>query len=149
MNFVLSSIKQNEMKTQSVKSWGTNSVSYWLTFLVGIGILFIGIRFLIAPYVAAGGYGIPIDHDSPRGYAYAKGIRDIYSGIIILVFLLLRNARVTAILFSIATIIPATDFCNILSQKNPDDIEYLLIHGCTAIYMIIVSFLLFKVKSTD
>ena len=50
------------MKTQSIKSWGVNSVSYWLTFLVAAGIIFIGIRFLAAPYIAADGYGIPLDH---------------------------------------------------------------------------------------
>ena len=137
------------MKTHSIKSWGTHSISYWLTFLVAIGIIFIGIRFLIAPYIAASGYGIPLDHDSSSGYAYAKGIRDIYSGIIISVFLILRKVRVTAILFSIATIIPATDFYAILSGNGPGDLGHLLIHGCTTIYMIIVSFMLFKVKSTD
>ncbi len=136
------------MKTQSIKSWGTNSVSYWLTFLVAAGIIFIGIRFLVAPYIAAEGYGIPLDHDVSSGYAYAKGILDIYSGIILLVFLALRKARVTAILFSIATIIPATDFCIILSANGPGDMVHLLIHGCTTIYMIIVSFMLFKVKSS-
>ncbi len=137
------------MKTHSIKSWGTNSVSYWLSFLVAIGIIFIGIRFLVAPYIAAEGYGIPLDHDSSSGYAYAKGIRDIYSGIIILVFLALRKARITAILFSIATIIPAADFCIILSGNGPGDIGHLLIHGCTTIYMLVVSYMLFKVKSSD
>lgn len=137
------------MKTQSIKSWGMNSVSYWLTFLDAVGIIFIGIRFLAAPYIAADGYGIPLDHHLSSGYAYAKGILDIYSGIILLVFLMLRKARVTAILFSIATIIPATDFCIILSANGTGDIVHLLIHGCTTIYMIIVSFMLFKVKSSN
>jgi Domain of unknown function (DUF4267) len=137
------------MKTQSFKTWGTNSISYWLSLLVAVGIIFIGARFLLAPYIAAADYGIPLDHESISGYAYAKGIRDIYSGIIILVFLILRKARVTTILFSIATIIPATDFCIILSGNGPGDIVHLLIHGCTTIYMIIVSYMLFKVKSSD
>ena len=136
------------MKTQLIRSWGMNSVSYWLSLLVAIGILFIGIRFLLAPDIAAAGYGIPLKHDLSISYAYAKGIRDIYSGIILLVFLMLRNARVTAILFSIATIIPATDFCTILSANGPNDMVYLLIHGCTTIYMIAVSYMLFKVKSS-
>ncbi len=137
------------MKTHSIKSWGTNSLSYWLTLLVAVGILFIGIRFLVAPFIAAEGYGIPLNHDSFPGHAYAKGIRDVYSGIILLVFLALRKARVTAILFSIATVIPATDFFIILSGNGPGDIVHLMIHGCTAIYMIIVSYMLFKVKSSD
>jgi hypothetical protein len=137
------------MKTQSFKPWGTGSISYWLTLLVAAGIIFIGARFLVAPYIAAAGYGIPLDHKQPSGYAYAKGIRDIYSGIIILVFLALRKARVTAILLSIAAVIPATDFCIILSGNGPGDIVHLLIHGCTTIYMIIVSYMLFKVKLSD
>jgi Domain of unknown function (DUF4267) len=135
------------MKTHSIKSWGTGSVSYWLTFLVAAGILFIGIRFLVAPFIAADGYGIPLNHDAFPDYAYAKGIRDVYSGIILLVFLALRKARVTAILFSIATLIPASDFLIVLSRNSPGDITHLMIHGCTAIYMIVVSYLLFKEKS--
>lgn len=125
-----------------------NSVSYWLTFLVAAGIVFIGIRFLVAPYIAAEGYGIPVSRDSFSGIGYAKGIRDVYSGIILLVFLALRKARVTAILFSIATLIPASDFCIIISENGLGDTVHLLIHGCTAIYMILVSYMLFKVKSS-
>ncbi len=136
------------MKTQSIKSWGMHSVSYWLTLLVAIGIIFIGIRFLVAPFTAADGYGIPLYPDASPGVGYAKGIRDVYSGIILLVFLALRKARVTAILFSIATLIPVTDFCIILSKNGFGDTVHLLIHGCTAIYMILVSYMLFKVKSS-
>ena len=137
------------MKPHSIKSWGTNSLSYWLTLLVAIGILFIGIRFLVAPLIAGEGYGIPLNHGAYPGYAYAKGIRDVYSGIILLVFLALRKARATAIVFSMATVIPATDFYIILSGNGPADIVHLMIHGCTMIYMIIVSYMLFKVKSSD
>ncbi len=137
------------MKTHSIKSWGARSVSYWLTFLVAAGIIFIGIRFLVAPTVAAEGYGIPLNNDTSASYAFAKGIRDVYSGTILLVFLALRKARVSAILFSIATVIPATDFFIVLSRNGLGDITHLMIHGCTAIYMIIVSYLLFKEKSSD
>ena len=49
------------MKTHSIKSWGTNSLSYWLTLLVAVGILFIGIRFLVAPFIAADGLWDPFE----------------------------------------------------------------------------------------
>jgi len=134
------------MKTQIIHSWGPYSVSYWLTFLVAIGIIFIGVRFLVSPLIATEGYGIPLKNNLSTGYAYAKGIRDIYSGIILLVFLGLRKAHTIAILFSIASIIPAADFCIILTSNGVNDITHLLIHGCTTVYMVIVSGMLFSVK---
>ena len=134
------------METTSIQSWGPRSISFWLSMLVAVGIIFIGIRFLLSPFVAGEGYGIMLRHDQTLGYAYAKGIRDIFSGLVILIFLIRRNARITAILFSSAIIIPATDFFIILNENGVSDTIHLMIHGCTAIYMMIVSFLLFKTK---
>ena len=134
------------MKTTCIQSWGTHSASFWLSMLVAVGIMFIGIRFILAPFTAGEGYGIMMKHDPTIGYAYAKGIRDIFSGIVILIFLIRRNARITAILFSAAIIIPVTDFFTVLNVNGISDITHLMIHGCTAIYMLIVSLLLFKIK---
>jgi len=138
------------MKTQQINFWGPGSASYWLTMVVAVGIIFIGLRFILAPNVGADGFGVALPHTyNAVGYAYAKGIRDIYSGIILMIFLILRKASATAIVFSAAIIIPASDFLTILSVNGVKDITHLLIHGGTAVYMMITSIFLFTAKSKN
>ena len=140
---------KRQMKAQSITNWGPRYSSYWLTLPIAVGIIFIGLRFIMAPSVAAQGYGIPLQPDSSLSYGYVKGIRDIFAGLILLPFLWLRRARTTAIIFSLAIIIPAADFCIILVNNGLHDIAHLLIHGGTTLYMIVVSVLLFRVKSSN
>lgn len=134
------------METKSIQSWGPRSISFWLSMLIAVGIIFIGIRFILSPFIAGDGYGITLNNDHTIGYAYAKGIRDIFSGMVLLIFLIRRNAGITAILFSTAIIIPVTDFFIVLHENGTSDITHLMIHGGTAVYMLIVSFLLFRIK---
>src|SRR4029079_7606975 len=46
------------------------AIGYVLAGLLAAGIIFIGARFLVAPRVAAAGYGVPADHDQPSADAY-------------------------------------------------------------------------------
>jgi hypothetical protein len=133
------------MKTQDIKkNWGIRSVSFWMTLLVAVGIIFIGGRFIVNPLVGADGYGIPISSAGDLPYGRIKGIRDIFSGIVLLPFLFLRMPRAAAFALSAAIIVPATDFCIILLTNGPKDLQHLLIHGLTAVYMVVTSVLLFK-----
>jgi hypothetical protein len=129
---------------QTTNSWGTRSISWWLTFLVALGIIFIGARFIINPTAGAMGYGIPFasEHDFP--YARIKGIRDIFSGIALLPLLFLRMRSATAWVLTTAIIIPATDFMIVLSTNGASDVQHLMIHGLTVVYMAITSILLYR-----
>jgi hypothetical protein len=55
-----------------------------LSGLVGLGIIAIGVRFLLAPRTAAAGYGVAIKEEIGEAGAYlsAKGVRDIASGLL-------------------------------------------------------------------
>ena len=57
-------------------------IGYTLAGLTAVGIIVIGARFLIAPTVAAAGFGIAAGHDGGNAdpYLYVKGVRDIASG---------------------------------------------------------------------
>jgi hypothetical protein len=131
------------METQRTRQWGPRSASYWLTALIAVGIIFIGLRFILAPQAGANGYGIPLPEQA-LSYGIIKGIRDIYSGIILFIFLIMRNRRITAFVFGAAIIIPLSDLFTVLSVNGPGDLQHLLIHGLTALYMLITTFLLFK-----
>ena len=132
------------METQiNQQNWGSRSVSYWLTLLLALGIIFIGIRFILQPQVGATGYGIPFDSAPDAAYGIVKGIRDIFSGIVLIPLLLLKMRKATAWVFATAVIVPLSDFLVILFYNGPADTEHLLIHGLTALVMIVNSTLLF------
>lgn len=126
------------------KQWGVRSVSFWMTSLIALGIIFVGARFIINPNAGASDFGIPFSNADDLPFGRIKGIRDIFSGIALLPLLLFRMRNATAWVFTSAIIVPATDFLIVLSTNGPTDIAHLLIHGSTVVYMAITSFLLFK-----
>jgi len=132
------------MQTTDSQTWGTRSLSFWLTLLIALGIIFVGARFIIDPSAGATGFGISFTSASDLAYGRIKGIRDIFSGVVLLPLLMLRMRRATAWVFTAAIIIPATDVMIVLSTNGAGDVQHLLIHGLTAVYMIFTSWRLFK-----
>ncbi|GAB3969909.1 DUF4267 domain-containing protein [Spirosoma terrae] len=132
------------MKTQLASApWGWQSASSWMILPIALGILFIGLRFMLAPQISMDDFGIGSFTDSGLAYGRIKGIRDIFSGIALLALWLNRMKQATAYVFTAATIIPFTD-CLLIYQQNGVDWPRLLVHGGTAVYMIITSFFLFS-----
>lgn len=144
-NFVL--LNNKHMKTTNeITTWGIRSVSFWMTMLVALGIIFVGIRFIISPAGAAIDFGVPFSSANDIAFGRTKGIRDIFSGLVLLPFLYLRMRNATAWMVTAAIIIPVADCLTIFAVNGPSDVPHLLIHGLTAVYMAITSFLLFRVK---
>ncbi|MCF0059120.1 DUF4267 domain-containing protein [Dyadobacter sp. CY356] len=132
------------MKTQiSQHSWGIKSVSFWSVLLLASAIIFIGIRFIIHPQTGALGYGIAFENNSDVAYGQIKGIRDIFSGIVLLPLLWMRMRKAVAWVFTASIVVPAFDFLIILFYNGSSDAAHLLIHGITALVMATTSFLLF------
>lgn len=142
--------KLNNMKTiNENNTWGTRSVSWWLTMLIALAIIFVGARFILDPLAGAAGFGVAFTSKSDFPFGWIKGIRDISSGVVLLPLLILRMRKAVAYVFTATVIVPATDFLIVLIHNGSADIEHLLVHGLTALYMIVTSFLLFgqRVKS--
>ncbi|MEU6539423.1 DUF4267 domain-containing protein [Streptomyces sp. NPDC047000] len=62
-----------------------------VTWAIAVGIIFIGARFLWAPQQAAAGFGLPGTGTTDRGsraWLSVKGVRDICSGLFLLIVLL-------------------------------------------------------------
>ncbi|CAN5574844.1 DUF4267 domain-containing protein [soil metagenome] len=138
------------METQPINFWGPRSVSYWLTALAAVGIIYLGLRFMLAPNVGAEGFGIPLASTTEAmAYGRIKGIRDIFSGLVVLLFLIPRKPRATAFAFGAAIIIPVSDCLTVLAVNGVQDVTHLLIHGSTAVYMMITTFLLFRVDAKN
>jgi len=138
------------MKTiHSTQQWGIRSVSFWMVLPVALGIIFVGIGFIVNPSFNAAGFGIPMANAADLPYGRVKGIRDIFSGIALLLPLFFKTRKAAAWVFTAAIIIPATDCLIILGTNGPSDTQHLLLHGSTALYMIATSFLLFKDKQAS
>ena len=130
-------------------SWGTRSLSWWITLLLALGIIFIGVRFIIAPQVGADGFGISFVDPRDDVYGKIKGIRDIFSGLMLLPLLWKRMRTATAWVFTTTIIVPVTDGMIILATNGIQDVPHLMIHWGTALVMIATSVMLFKKGKHD
>jgi hypothetical protein len=121
-----------------------NSLLFWCTLLVPVAIIGIGINFILNPVGASTGFGIPIHDPAAFPFMWIKGIRDIFSGLVVLTFLFIGDRRTTAILYVLAVFIPVGDGLVILSHLG--FAPPILIHWGTALYMIVVAAFLLRGK---
>ena len=95
----------------------TTKISYVIALLTGLGMIFLGARFLLSPEVAEAGYGIHFNCHEDYSFHYIKGIRDIFSGLIISVFVLTNQRRALGVTLLGGTMIPVTDMLIVLSKS--------------------------------
>lgn len=74
-----------------------NRISIAIPFLSGLGLIFIGARFLISPEIAEAAYGIQITEQGQYSFHYIKGNRDLFSGMLICFFVWSRQLRALGI----------------------------------------------------
>jgi Domain of unknown function (DUF4267) len=137
------------MKTGSDSSMlRKNSPLFWCTLVVPVGIIVIGINFILNPVGAATGYGIPMHDPAAFPYMWIKGIRDIFSGLVVLPFLWNGDRRTTATLYALSIFVPFGDGLVILRDLGFAPPIY--IHWGTTLYMMIIAaFLVGKRKTTE
>lgn len=125
------------------------SVRFWLVALIAVGIIVVGARFLIVPLPAAAAFGVPANDAHPLAYLWAKGTRDIVSGL--LLFALVRigaGRRVVAVFMAVAALIPIGDFLNVYANEHAGNPVALAIHGGTAVGMLILAWYLLPEEQT-
>jgi len=94
----------------------TQKILITIAFLTGLGMIFIGARFLLAPQVAEAGYGIHFNAHGDFSFHYIKGIRDLFTGLLICILILSRQIKALGITLLIGTIIPVTDMLIVLCK---------------------------------
>lgn len=119
-----------------------------LSVLTALAIIFIGARFLIAPLVGAEGYGIPVQPSEADAFLRAKGARDIASGLFILCLLAFAPPRVVGLFLLAATFIPLADALIVANGVGPQPVP-LMIHGGTALFMLILSLVILRGASVQ
>ncbi|ORW84652.1 hypothetical protein AWB92_01985 [Mycobacterium sp. IEC1808] len=119
------------------------TIGYVLAGLLAAGIIFIGARFLVAPRAAAAGYGVLPDLDQPGVGAYlsVKGVRDIASGLVVIVLMIAGATHLVGWTILAASIIPLADAAIVLRNGGSKSIAW-GVHGVTAAVMLVTTALL-------
>ena len=138
----------NERPTSDQNEQPVNiaSLSGLLTILVGLGIIFIGVREFFYPSVAARGFGVPLLDPGDGDLLAIKAGRDIASGILALTFLGLNNRRFLAYAMGVLTLIPILDGLIVLRHAAWTFTPFILIHWGTAAFMVAIVGLLRRGK---
>lgn len=119
------------------------TIGYVLAGLTAVAIIFIGVRFIVAPRVAAVGYGVQPDLDQPSAGAYlsVKGVRDIASGLFVVILMVAGATHLLGWVILAATIIPLADTVIVLGNGGSKSIAW-GVHGATAAVMLVTAALL-------
>ena len=121
-----------------------DSVLFWCTLVIPVAIIPLGINFLLNPVGASTAFGIPIHDPAAFPCMWTKGIRDIFSGVVMLPFLFRGDRRSIATIFAISIIVPFGDGLVILQHLGFAPPIY--IHWGTALYMTVVAAFLLRKK---
>jgi hypothetical protein len=118
------------------------TIGFYLSGGIAAAIIFIGVRFLLAPSLAAKGYGVETGSEPhSRAYLFAKGIRDIASGLFAAIFIAYGSAHPLGWFMLAAAIIPIGDAAIVLRHGGGRAVAF-GVHGTTAVVMLIISGLL-------
>lgn len=126
----------------------TQRISIAIAFLTGLGMIFIGARFLLAPETAEAGYGIHFLEHGDYSFHYIKGIRDVFSGLVICLLILTKQTKALGIVLAAGTIIPTVDMLIVLS-KNYNGIVQAIPHISAIIICAVVGTILLMHKTPN
>ncbi len=94
----------------------TKKIIVFIAFLTGLGMIFIGARFLLAPESAEAGFGIHFSEQGDYAFHYTKGVRDLFTGLLLAIFALTRQPKALGTTLAVGTIIPIVDLLIVLSK---------------------------------
>lgn len=95
----------------------TTRISYIIALLLGMGMIFLGVRFFISPEEATAGYGIRFNAHGDYSFHYIKGIRDIFSGLVLCALVLMKERRALGVTLLAGTMIPVIDMLIVFSKS--------------------------------
>ncbi|MGI4870218.1 MAG: DUF4267 domain-containing protein [Janthinobacterium lividum] len=95
------------------------TLSRSLSLLLGLGMLFIGLRFLLTPRAGGEGFGVFLPPaDVNYAFHYAKGVRDVFSGLLLVAFAGLGYDRALAWVLLLGALIPGVDLSIVRAQPT-------------------------------
>jgi hypothetical protein len=115
-------------------------IAIGLALLLAFAIIVIGARYVASPLAAARSFGLPLPEAGANTvwWLRLKGVRDIASGVIVLVFVARGGMQAVGIVLLVEAIVPVGDMLLILAA-NGSRRSALGIHGVTALVMILTA----------
>ena len=112
--------------------------SIGVAWLVSLGIIFVGVRYLTNPRTMAPSFGLPLPEEGTNiaWWLRLKGVRDVTSGVLTLAVMAWAGHRALGIVLLAEALIPLGDMSNILAAKGSTRHAF-GIHGATAALMIL------------
>jgi len=92
--------------------------AFWTSILTGALLIFIGGRFFALPETATTAYGIHMPGNGDFSFQYIKGIRDIFTGAIVLALLFAKEFRALGIALLVGCMVPMIDFSIVFSHPD-------------------------------
>ncbi len=98
-------------------------LGYGLSWVICLGIIVVGARFLLAPRPSAAGFGVDVGPDAGRAGAYlaVKAVRDIGSGLVAFVLIVAASRQALGLFMLAAASIPIGDALVVLRYKRAQD----------------------------
>jgi hypothetical protein len=110
-----------------------------LAALIGFGIIAIGTRYVLAPQASASTFGLrEWPHVGANGWLNVKGVRDIVSGLVILVPLALGQTQLVGFMLLAAAITPFGDALIVLRGGGSKALAYGM-HGATGVVVLVTA----------
>ncbi len=94
----------------------TTKIIKSLLVLSAAGIIFIGIRFIVAPEIGEAGFGIAVPNNGDFAFHYIKGVRDIFMGAILLLLTFSVSNRLLGWATLLGALVPVGDLLIVLSR---------------------------------
>ncbi|HEX3650913.1 MAG TPA: DUF4267 domain-containing protein [Pseudonocardiaceae bacterium] len=114
-----------------------------LTALLGVTVVWIGLRFLLMPEPAAAAYGVPASAEGDASaYLSIKGVRDGSLGVLTLVLLLTAPHAVIGWFLLAVALIPFGDMVIVLRHHGSKVLAYAM-HGGTGVLAVAIAVLQF------
>ena len=116
-------------------------VGLLIAWVVAIGIIGIGLAYMAQSEKTAAGFGLPrLPDREARGWWQVKGVRDVVSGVLLIVALFTARADLEGLML-VLSLIPLGDAAVILANRGRKSAAF-GIHGATAAAMILGALLL-------
>ena len=113
-------------------------VSLGIAALVAVGIIGIGIQYILAPRAAVRSFGLPLPEDGANvdWWLRLKGIRDISSGLVVLAAMIWGGPKMVGLVLLVEAVIPLGDMLNVLAARGSAGKAFGM-HGVTAVLMLL------------
>lgn len=114
--------------------------SVGVALLAAVGIIAVGVMYLLDPRAAAQGFGLPLPEAGANvaWWLRLKGVRDLVSGLVVLALVARGDPRTLGIVLMLEALVPAGDMSLVLAARGSARHAF-GIHGLTAALMVLAA----------